>query len=109
MSRSSSNELTRHDKSTLEVTEHDPFLSWTQGKVYASFFPDRREYHKQNTGLDLRCRNTLLSLELNIVGARQNNADTYLPRSSNQLTREHSSWRGRSERLVLTAIKARDF
>lgn len=97
------------------TSPHSRLLSRTlfslgdRAKWYAAFFPDRREYHKQNTGLDLRCRNTLLSLEVNIVGARQKNADTYLPRSSNQLTREHSSWRGRYERLVLTAIKARDF
>lgn len=64
---------------------------------------------KKTTGLDLKCRNTLISLEVNIVGARQNNAATHLPRSSHQLTREHGSWRGRSERLILTAINARTF
>lgn len=108
MRRSSPNELTSYDKPILKVTEHDPILSWRKGKMLCSicFWQNRVSY---KTLLDLRCRSTFLSLEVNIVGARQNNANSYLPRSGNQLTREHSSWRGRSERLILTAIKARCF
>lgn len=56
-----------------------------------------------------RCGNTLISLEVNIVGASRSNAATYLLRSSDQLRRECGSWKGRSERLILTAVKARGF
>lgn len=51
----------------------------------------------------------LISLQVNIVGVRRSDAATYLIRSSNQLRREHGSWKRRSERLILTAIKARGF
>lgn len=59
--------------------------------------------------LGLRCGNTLISLEVNIVDASRSNAATYLLRSSDQLRRERGSWKGRSERLILTAVKARGF